>query len=78
MGQHAVLASNLDPVRSVRDGTPESIAAALAQCRQDVGGNFIVAAGCEIPRGTPDANLFAMRDFVNDRTVPHGKNMAVR
>ena len=64
MGPDAVLASNLDPVKTIRNGAPDVIAAALAQCREETGPNFIVAAGCEIPRGTPDANMFAMRDFV--------------
>ena len=63
MGPAQVLLGNLNPVRVVRDGTPASIMEALAQCRQEAGERFIVGAGCEIPRGTPAANLRAMAEF---------------
>lgn len=60
MGPGPVLAGNVDPVRVMRDGTPESIAAAVAECRRQAGDRYIAAAGCEIPRGTPAENLLAM------------------
>lgn len=64
-GANIVLAGNLDPVRVVRDGTPESIAAALADCHRQAGRHYIVAAGCEIPRGTPAENLRAMEQYTS-------------
>jgi MtaA/CmuA family methyltransferase len=57
------LSGNLDPVRCLRDGTAESVTEALEQCLQEAGGNYIVAAGCEIARGTPYANVEAMTRF---------------
>lgn len=63
MGDDQVLLGNLDPVRVVRDGSPESITAALDGCYSAAGRRFIVGAGCEIPRGTPDENLMAMTRF---------------
>lgn len=60
MGPERVIGANLDPVRVIRDGTPESVEAALAACRQAAGPKFIVEAGCEIPRGTPAENLLAL------------------
>jgi MtaA/CmuA family methyltransferase len=63
LGPERVIAANLDPVRDVRDGTPESIRKALAECHRVAGKRFIVAAGCEIPRDTPLANVRAMADF---------------
>ena len=63
MGPAQVLLGNLDPVRVMRDGTPEVITEALAECHRAAGPRYIVGAGCEIPRGTPDANLFAMAEY---------------
>jgi MtaA/CmuA family methyltransferase len=60
MGPHQILLGNLDPVRALRDGTPESVAASVAECHRHAGERFIVGAGCEIPRGTPEANVHAM------------------
>ena len=59
MGPEQVLAGNLDPVRVMRDGTPEMVEAGFAECHRQAGGRYIVAAGCEVPAGTPDANLKA-------------------
>jgi len=59
MGPRQVLLGNLDPVRLLRDGTPGMIADALAECHRQAGARYIVGAGCEVPRGTPDANLLA-------------------
>ena len=60
MGPEQVLLGNIDPVRVLRDGTPESIGAAVAECHRQAGARWIVGAGCEVPRGTPHANLRAM------------------
>jgi len=66
MGPRQVLLGNLDPVRALRDGTPESITAALAQCLAEAGPHYIVGAGCEIPRGTPEVNVEAMARFASE------------
>ena len=63
MGPDQVLAGNLDPVNVVRNGTPESISAALDECSRAAGPRYIVGAGCEIVRDTPDENVHAMADF---------------
>ena len=65
MGPGQVLLGNLNPVKTIRDGTPESITAALAECHRQAGGNYIVGAGCEIPRGTPEANLRALTAYAH-------------
>ena len=67
MGPKQALLGNLDPVRTVRDGTPEIVTAAIAECHQQAGFPYIVGAGCEIPRGTPSANLMALRDYARRR-----------
>jgi MtaA/CmuA family methyltransferase len=63
MGPQQVLCGNLDPVKTLRNGTPESIAAAVAECHAQAGPRFVVGAGCEVPRDTPAANLLALRDY---------------
>jgi uroporphyrinogen-III decarboxylase len=69
IGTKAVLLGNLDPVRVLRDGTPESVAAALEECHHQAGSRHIVAAGCEVPRDTPAENLRAMRDFAASHSL---------
>ena len=62
-----VLLGNIDPVRELRDGTPESVEAALAECYAQAGAAYICGAGCEVPRGTPHANMEAMARFARSR-----------
>lgn len=63
MGPDQVLLGNIDPVRVLRNGTPESITRALAECYEAAGPRYIVGAGCEVPRGTPVENLMALTEF---------------
>lgn len=63
MGPDQVLSGNIDPVAVLRRGSPETVAAGIADCHRQAGPRYIVAAGCEVPRGTPEANLFALRDY---------------
>jgi len=60
MGAEQVLAGNIDPVRVLRNGTPESVASAIKECHREAGSHYIIAAGCEVPRDTPPANVHAM------------------
>lgn len=68
MGDAQVLLGNLDPVRTVRDGTPESVTEAIAKCHQEAGSAFIVGAGCEISRGTPEENVFALTRYAESQS----------
>ncbi len=63
MGPDQVLLGNIDPVRTLRAGTPQSITAAIADCHRQAGSNYIVGAGCEVPRGTPAENLRALTEY---------------
>jgi uroporphyrinogen-III decarboxylase len=69
MGPHQVLLGNLDPVRVLRNGTPEEVYAAAAECHRQAGNFFIVSAGCEVPRDTPDENLHALRQYAREHQV---------
>lgn len=62
-GPRQVLSGNLDPVRDLRNGTPQSIEAALSECHHQAGSRYIVAAGCEVPRDTEPGNIQAMAHY---------------
>ena len=68
MGPNQVISGNIDPVRTLKDGTPESVYEAVAECHKQAGNRFIVAAGCEVPRDTPPENLHAMLDYAKEHT----------
>ena len=68
MGPNQVLLGNLDPVRAVRNGAPESIAAAISECHRQTGPRYIVGAGCEIPRDTPHENVRAFAAYARTHT----------
>jgi MtaA/CmuA family methyltransferase len=70
MGPKQVLLGNIDPVRVLRAGTPESVYEAVAQCHREAGHRFIVGAGCEVPRDTPHANLRAMLRYAREHKSP--------
>jgi len=65
MGPGQVLVGNLDLVRDLRNGSPESIQAALSECHRQAGARYVVAAGCEVPRDTPPANIRAVADYAS-------------
>jgi MtaA/CmuA family methyltransferase len=68
MGPRQTLAGNLNPVKDLRDGTPETIAQALKNVQQQAGAQWIVGAGCEIVRDTPHQNVHAMIEFAQTHT----------
>jgi len=60
LGENQVLLGGIDPVRTVLNGTPEDVSAAVADCRRAAGPRYIIGAGCEVPRGTPVENIRAL------------------
>lgn len=67
MGDAQVLLGNIDPVRALRDGTPESITAAFEECHRQAGKRYITGAGCEVVRDTSRENVLAMTEFALSR-----------
>ncbi len=63
MGPLQTLAGNPDPVRDIRNGSPETITQLLGTLQRQAGARWIVAAGCEIVRDTPHENLRALAEF---------------
>jgi uroporphyrinogen-III decarboxylase len=68
MGPEQVLLGNMDPVRVLKEGTPESVYAAVGECHRQAGKRFIVGAGCEVPRETPLANLRALVQYAREHS----------
>lgn len=66
MPAHQVLLGNIDPVRTLRDGTPDSVYAAVGRCHLEAGPRYIVGAGCEIPRDTNPNLVHALRRYAKD------------
>jgi len=63
MGSLQVLLGNIDPVEVLRNGTPESVTAAIGECHRQAGSRYIVGAGCEVVRDTPEENMRALCDY---------------
>ena len=55
----AVVCGNIDPVAILLQGTPEQVREAVRANAAAGGTRWISAAGCEVPDGTPAANLLA-------------------
>jgi len=70
MGPDQVLLGNINPVTVLREGNPESVFQALAECHRQAGERFIVGAGCEVPRDTPPENVRAMLEFAQSVRPP--------
>jgi MtaA/CmuA family methyltransferase len=60
VGGTVALAGNIDPVAGVMQGNPEAIRENIRRTYDAVGNPYMVTAGCEIPPGTPEANLQAL------------------
>ena len=71
MGETQILLGNLDPVRVLKNGSAADVSRALAVCHREAGSRYIVGAGCEIPRSTPEANLRAMFEFATTSGTNH-------
>lgn len=65
IGSDPVLLGNVAPVDVLRNGTPEGVTAAVAACHTEAGARYIVGAGCEVCRDTPEANLRALCDYAH-------------
>jgi len=63
MAAGQVLLGNLNPVTVLRNGDPEAVTRAIADCHRQAGLRYIVGAGCEVPRDTPPENLRALCDY---------------
>ena len=72
LGPAQTLLTNLDPVRAVQNGTPDSIRSQVRELYAAVGNPLMVGAGCEIPPGTPNEHLEALCAPVSYAANPGG------
>jgi uroporphyrinogen-III decarboxylase len=63
MGADQILLGNINPVKVLRNGTPDDVWQAVARCHRDAGRRFIIGAGCEVPRDTPDENIRMLAEY---------------
>ncbi len=60
IGPRTILMGNFDPVSELYSAAPEVVRRACERSHRVMGDPYILAAGCEVPPGTPRANLEAM------------------
>ncbi len=65
-GDKVSFCGNFDPVAVMLQETPEQVYAATQNCMNQGGPRSFSAAGCEIPDGTPHANLHAQSKALRD------------
>ncbi len=65
-GDRAGVCGNFDPVAVMLNGSLEQVYSATRACLENGGRRAFSAAGCEVPDGTPPANLFAQRQALTD------------
>ena len=58
-GPNTTFCGNFDPVAVLQQGTAQAVADAARQNIADGGDRFILQPGCEVPPGTPIANVQA-------------------
>jgi len=59
VGDEVALCGNFDPAAVLLRGSPQTVAAAARKCIAEGGDRFLLMPGCEVPPGTPEANLRA-------------------
>jgi uroporphyrinogen decarboxylase len=65
-GNRAALCGNFDPVSVMLQGTPDQVRQSVRDCCQLGGPRYFSMAGCEIPDGTPHANLLAQAEVLGE------------
>jgi MtaA/CmuA family methyltransferase len=70
MGQETLLTCNIDPVRVLRNSNAADIMKELGRCYGIARPRFIVGAGCEVVRDTPEENFKLLTRFARETTTP--------
>jgi uroporphyrinogen decarboxylase len=61
LGGKTCVSGNYDPVAVMLQGTAEEIDAAVRECALIGKKNYVTAAGCEVPKFTPEENLMQVK-----------------
>jgi uroporphyrinogen-III decarboxylase len=59
VGPRVTLCGNFDPCSVLLQSSPDQVAKAAAECLAAGGPRFVLQPGCEVPPGTPEANIRA-------------------
>jgi MtaA/CmuA family methyltransferase len=70
MGRETLLTCNIDPVRMLRNGRPSDIVKELQRCYGIARPRFVVGAGCEVVRDTPEENFKLLTRFARETATP--------
>jgi MtaA/CmuA family methyltransferase len=65
-GSRPATCGNFDPVAILLHGMPDQVRRATWNCQEQGGKGNISAAGCEVPAGTPHANLLAQAQALRE------------
>lgn len=68
IGSQTTLLGNFDPVNVLLKASAEDVYAACARCHAAAGEPYMLAAGCEVPPGTPEVNVRAVVRYAEDAT----------
>lgn len=71
MGPNQVILGNVNPFAVVREGKPEDVFKAIAECHRQAGPRYIVGPGCEIPRDTPHENVRMFAEYSRAAAASH-------
>jgi MtaA/CmuA family methyltransferase len=63
MGDRPIIAGSFNPVTVLLEGSASEVMDACRRCHEAFGPRHIVCAGCEVPTGTPTANVRAMFEY---------------
>ncbi len=63
LGPDAILMGNFDPVAELYQASPAVVRAVCERSHRVLGDPYILAAGCEVPPGTPRASIEAMFEY---------------
>jgi len=77
MGPGQILLGNIDPVRVLRNGTPDEVLSALEQCHEEAGVRWICGAGCEVVRDTPHENLKTLVQYASSHSLAGSSNCSI-
>jgi MtaA/CmuA family methyltransferase len=58
-----VILGNVATVEVLENGSVDDVYSAVTRCHEAAGALYVIGAGCEVPRETPAANMFALRDY---------------
>ncbi len=63
MGPNQVILGNVNPFAVVREGKPEDVFKAIAECHRQAGPRYIIGPGCEITRDSPHENIRMFAEY---------------